>query len=85
MVQFQKFFLDENFLAVVEFYINKNIKLPLDTKVKVSSEGMLGNKYLSLVPGKKDQVLSDGGELKNVVDYESIEDQVSKIIFLATQ
>ena len=80
-----KIFLDENFLAVVEFYINKNIKLPLDTKVKVSSEGMLGNKYLSLIPGKKDQVLSDGGELKNVVDYESIEDQVSKIIFLATQ
>lgn len=80
-----KVFLDKNYLAVVEFYIDKEIKLPKDSKVKVNSEGILGNKYLSLMPGTEKDILLEGEELKDVVDYESIEDQVSKIIFLATQ
>ena len=32
-----------------------------------------------------DNILSNNEEIKDVEDFESIEDQVSKIIFLATQ
>ena len=66
--------------------IDSQIKLPRNSQISVQSEGILGNKYLSIVPGddSKKYILNNGF-FENVRDYESIEDQVSKIIFLATQ
>ena len=81
-----KVMLDENFLAVIEFYVKKNINIPRNSRISINSEGLLGNKYLSIIPGSfKNDILVEGDEIKDVVDFESIEDQVSKIIFLATQ
>ena len=78
--------LDDNFFADVHFFINKNIKISADSSISVHSEGILGGKYLSIIPGSFDrEYLVDGDEIKEVIDYKSIEDQVSKIIFLATQ
>ena len=80
-------YLDENFFAVVDFKIYTHISVPNDSKVNIASDGILGNKYLSITPGGKElkNVLKNNQEIKKVEDYESIEDQVSKIIFLATQ
>ena len=64
------------------------IKVPINSSISVFSDGLLGNKYLSITPGEtlsKEDYLTENQEIKNVTDYESIEDQVSKIIFLATQ
>ena len=79
-------FLDSEYYARVEMKIDSKIKLPLNSEISVQSEGILGNKYLSIVPGddSKKHILNNGF-FENVRDYESIEDQVSKIIFLATQ
>ena len=80
-------YLDEDFFAVVDFKIYTHISVPNDSKVNIASDGILGNKYLSITPGGKElkNVLKNNQEIKKVEDYESIEDQVSKIIFLATQ
>ena len=80
-------YLDEDFFAVVDFKIYTHISGPNDSKVNIASDGILGNKYLSITPGGKElkNVLKNNQEIKKVEDYESIEDQVSKIIFLATQ
>jgi len=79
--------LDDDFFAVVEFKIYSNVKIPRSSKISVSSDGILGNKYLSILPGEiiDGDFLAEFDEITNVADYESIEDQVSKIIFLATQ
>ncbi|MFL2678850.1 MAG: MlaD family protein [Alphaproteobacteria bacterium] len=78
--------LDKDYFAVVDFKVYENIKIPKESTVKVASDGILGNKYLSISPnGDFIDLLSVNEEIKNVEDYESIEDQVSKIIFLATQ
>jgi len=78
--------LDKDYFAVVDFKVYENIKIPKKSTVKVASDGILGNKYLSISPnGDFIDLLSVNEEIKNVEDYESIEDQVSKIIFLATQ
>ncbi|MBH43354.1 MAG: outer membrane lipid asymmetry maintenance protein MlaD [Rickettsiales bacterium] len=81
-----KVYLDDEFLAVVDFYIDEKINLPRDSQVSINNDGLLGGKYLSIIPGtiEKEMFVNDD-EVLNVVDYESIEDQVSKIIFLATQ
>ena len=82
--------LDSELLAEVSFKINSSVKVSSDSSISVASDGLLGNKYLSILPGSnpqlnEGQVLNEFDEIKFVNDYESIEDQVSKIIFLATQ
>ena len=79
-------FLDNDYQARVEMVIDGNIKLPKNSVISVQSEGILGNKYLSIIPGDKtSEHIENNGFIEKVKDYESIEDQVSKIIFLATQ
>ncbi len=79
--------LDREYFAEVIFKVYSEIKIPEDVTVEVSNDGILGNKYLSLTPQNRDvkEFLRANSEIKNVKDFESIEDQVSKIIFLATQ
>ena len=78
--------LDKDYFAVVNFSIYEDINVPRGSIVKIASDGILGNKYLSIMPdGDLNDTLEVKEEIKNVEDYESIEDQVSKIIFLATQ
>ena len=82
--------LDNELLAEVNFKINSSVKISSNSSISVSSDGLLGNKYLSILPGSnlgqnESQILNEFDEIKFVNDYESIEDQVSKIIFLATQ
>ena len=79
--------LDEDYMANVGFQVIGTIQIPKDSLVSIKSDGILGNKYLSITPNNresKDYVDKDQN-LQNVEDFESIEDQVSKIIFLATQ
>lgn len=78
--------LDSEYFAVVDFIVDDKVFVPKDSSVSIHSDGLLGNKYLSIIPGNIDNGrLNTGGMIENVVDFESIEDQVSKIIFLATQ
>ena len=78
--------LDKDFFAVIDFSVYNEVNVPKDSSVKIASDGILGNKYLSITPsGDLSIVLNEKDEIKKVEDYESIEDQVSKIIFLATQ
>ena len=79
-------YLDKDYFAVVDFQVYKQISVPKESTVKIASDGILGNKYLSITPNADSKnVLKINEEIKKVEDYESIEDQVSKIIFLATQ
>ncbi|MEC8265530.1 MAG: MlaD family protein [Pseudomonadota bacterium] len=80
-------YLDKDYFAVVDFKIYKKISVPKSSIVKIASDGILGNKYLAITPGGGDlkDTLSNNQEINDVEDFESIEDQVSKIIFLATQ
>ena len=78
--------LDKDFFAVIDFSVYNEVNVPKDSSVKIASDGILGNKYLSITPGGDlSVILNEKDEIRKVEDYESIEDQVSKIIFLATQ
>ena len=74
----------ETFDAVVRMSISSDIKLPLDTTAVIASEGILGGKYVRLEPGTQKSYLADGGIITKIKDFTSLEDQVGKIIFLAT-
>ena len=72
----------ESFEALITFSVDADIKVPTDTSVFIDSEGLLGGAYLRLTPGISDKILKDGDEVFKTRDYESLEDSVSKIIFM---
>jgi len=72
------------FDAVVVMSIRADVKLPTDTVASIASSGMLGDKYIQLVPGTQTATLDAGATLTKTKDYRSLEDQVGEIIFLAT-
>lgn len=70
--------------AVIVMSISPDVKLPADTTATIASSGMLGDKYVMLLPGKEMARLESGAAITNTKDYRSLEDQVGEIIFLAT-
>lgn len=75
----------QTYRAVVRMSIRPDVQLPTDTRASVASDGLLGGKFMKLEPGGASDRLDDGGEITNVANYQSIEDLVGEIIFLATQ
>jgi phospholipid/cholesterol/gamma-HCH transport system substrate-binding protein len=72
-----------SYLAIVKVNIDPSIKLPDDTVAEILSSGLLGDKYLALVPGSADQMLKPGGEIKYTQSPVSLEDMIGKYIFSA--
>lgn len=75
----------ESFKATVTMSISGTVKLPQDSEASIVSDGLLGGKYVNLVPGRATQTMSDGGVISKTRDFQSVEDLVGEIIFLATQ
>jgi len=74
--------LDSNtFQASVSLDINSDIKLPYDSSIKVSSEGLLGSKYLSIAPGSQEELLENGDEIEFTQSSVNLEDLLGKFIF----
>jgi phospholipid/cholesterol/gamma-HCH transport system substrate-binding protein len=75
-------FLDEkDFRATLKLKIANNIKLPNDSSAKVSSEGLLGSKYLSISPGGDEENLKEGDEIQFTQSSVNFEDLLGKFIF----
>jgi len=72
------------FDAVITMSISPDVKLPADTAATIASSGMLGDKYIMLLPGKETARLESGDTISSTKDFRSLEDQVGEIIFLAT-
>lgn len=71
----------KTFFAVVKFHIFNHIKLPTDTSAVVSTDGLFGGKYLSLVPGGEDEYLKNGDEIEHTTGPISLETIVGKFLF----
>jgi phospholipid/cholesterol/gamma-HCH transport system substrate-binding protein len=74
----------ESYQAVVEISIRPDITLPEDSMAMVSSEGLLGGKYIRIDPGASEEHLADGSELAETRDIVSLEEMLGKVIFLVT-
>lgn len=69
------------FRAVAELTIDPSVTLPADTIAKVTSDGLLGSKYMSLDPGGDEENIRPGGEIKFTQSTISLEDLVGQFIF----
>jgi phospholipid/cholesterol/gamma-HCH transport system substrate-binding protein len=75
----------QSFAAEVTMDVDQNLRLPADTSAEITSEGLLGGKYVSLVPGGSDQVLRNGGRITETQGSVSLESLLGRFIFSVTQ
>jgi phospholipid/cholesterol/gamma-HCH transport system substrate-binding protein len=71
------------FQVVMDMTIEPDVKLPADTKASITTDGLLGGKYVKLVPGQSAEMLKPGGRIAETKDAVSLEDLVAKIVALA--
>jgi phospholipid/cholesterol/gamma-HCH transport system substrate-binding protein len=74
----------QSFLAVVTLTVRDDIKLPKDSAAIVTSESLLGGKYLSLQPGGDEALLQPGQTITITQSSVSIEELLGKFIFSMT-
>ena len=70
-----------DYLAVVRLSVDPAVKLPDDTSAEIVSDGLLGSKYVSLVPGGADEIIEAGGEIKFTQSSVSLEQLIGKLMF----
>lgn len=73
------------FLAVLSLRVDSSLRLPTDTSAEIQSEGLLGGKYVALVPGGSDRFLRNGGEITITQSAVSLESLLGRFIFSVTE
>lgn len=76
--------LDQNtYLAIVHVGVDSDYKIPTDTVALISSESLLGGRYLSLQPGAEEDMLEDGGRIQYTQAPQNLEELLGQFIFNA--
>lgn len=75
----------ESYEAIVRFSVGDDVKLPDDSEVLIASNGLLGGKYLRIVPGRSETLVAEDGQVEKTKDALSLEDLLGRAIFLVTE
>jgi phospholipid/cholesterol/gamma-HCH transport system substrate-binding protein len=75
----------QSFDAVLELSLRSDVKLPKDTTAEVSSDGLLGGKFLLLTPGTSKETIPPGGAIENTKGVVALEEMVGRMIFSTAQ
>jgi phospholipid/cholesterol/gamma-HCH transport system substrate-binding protein len=71
----------KTFLATVRMTVAPLYKLPDDTIAEIVSSSLLGDKYMSLVPGGSDKIIPPGGRIKYTQAPVSLENLIGQMIY----
>jgi phospholipid/cholesterol/gamma-HCH transport system substrate-binding protein len=71
----------KTFLADVRMSIDPAYKLPDDTVAEIVSAGLLGDRFMALVPGGSEQTIPPGGRIKFTQSPVSLENLIGQMIF----
>jgi len=74
----------QSFMAVVTLSVRSDVKLPKDTAAIITSESLLGGKFLSLQPGGDEATLQPGQSITITQSSVSLEELLGKFIFSMT-
>jgi phospholipid/cholesterol/gamma-HCH transport system substrate-binding protein len=74
----------KEFAAIVSMTVRNDIHLPKDTGASITSESLLGGKYISLSPGGDDTDLKPGDAITITQSSVSLEELLGKFIFSVT-
>src|SRR3954463_10689116 len=71
----------QSYMAILDFTVRSDIKLPTDSSAVISTGGLLGTSFVSLAPGGADKDLQDGGTITITQSATNLEDLLGKFIF----
>lgn len=71
----------ETYLARVTMAIDDNYQIPLDTLALISSESLLGGRFLALEPGADEEFLEDGDIIEYTQAPQNLEQLLGQFIF----
>jgi phospholipid/cholesterol/gamma-HCH transport system substrate-binding protein len=71
----------KTFDAVVRMSIDPKYKLPVDSYAQIASNGLLGDKYLQIVPGNEDDVIKAGGKIERTTPPISLESLIGQVMY----
>ena len=74
----------DDYMVNVVLSISPNIKLPVDSSVSITNDGLMGNKFVKIEPGKSRSFLKNGDSIDDTKDFKTLEDMVGEIIFMVT-
>jgi phospholipid/cholesterol/gamma-HCH transport system substrate-binding protein len=75
----------QSFLAVLTLRIDGRLRLPTDSSAEIASEGLLGGRFVSIVPGGQERVLANGGQITITQSAVSLESLLGRFIFSMTE
>ena len=75
---------NEDYTVEVQFSISADTMLPKDSTVMIVSDGLMGDKFVKIEPGKAKEYMQDGDKFAKTKDFKSLEDMVGEIIFMVT-
>jgi phospholipid/cholesterol/gamma-HCH transport system substrate-binding protein len=70
-----------NYAAMAEFFINKDVHIQDDAIVQIKTKGLIGEKYVQITPGGSDNFVRNGGRLTETQSPIDIEELISKYVF----
>lgn len=71
----------ETYLARVRMSIANNVTVPEDTAALISSESLLGGRYLLLEPGAAEETIAPGGHIQYTQAPQNLEQLLGQFIF----
>ncbi len=71
----------ETYLAMVKLTVAPEIKIPTDSVASITTEGLLGGKYVGLEPGVSDNMLKPGGLITHTEASVSLEGLIGKFMY----
>ncbi|MGG5807905.1 outer membrane lipid asymmetry maintenance protein MlaD [Falsiroseomonas sp. CW058] len=75
----------QTFLAVLTLRIDGSLRIPSDSSAEIASEGLLGGRFVSIVPGGSDRILANGGQITITQSAVSLESLLGRFIFSMTE
>lgn len=74
----------KSFQAIVSLTVRNDVQLPKDSSAEITSESLLGGKYISLSPGGEETILKPGQTITITQSSVSLEQLLGKFIFSVT-
>ena len=68
-------------IAQILLELHGEIELPEDTIASIRTAGIIGDRYISILPGGSPMLIEDGGEILETESAINLEELVSKYIF----
>jgi phospholipid/cholesterol/gamma-HCH transport system substrate-binding protein len=67
--------------AKVTMQLNDSIQVPVDSSAEIVSESLLGGKYIAIIPGGEETMISSNGQITDTRSAVNFETLISKFMF----